>query len=106
MRMPVGRLSSRHDPGQVDAKIPQTRVVAEPPVVAHRIHGAVRLRIAGEIALAHRGRIERWKWYRRFLGHVGSSSKTSPDHRSLLYPSLVARSNVSNTNGRREAKGT
>ena len=72
MRMPVGGLPSRNDPGQVDAEIMQPRVIAEPPVVARRIRGAVRFRIAREVGFAHHGRIEGRESWICNLGHLRS----------------------------------
>jgi hypothetical protein len=56
--MPVGGLPSWNDSGQVDAKIPQAGVIAEPPIVPRLVGGPVRLWITRKIGLAHNARIK------------------------------------------------
>ena len=56
--VPERGLPARDDAEQIDAEILQSRMIAEPAVVAGLVGGAVLRRVVGEIALAQFGRIE------------------------------------------------
>src|SRR5207237_838125 len=85
---------SRDDPGQVDAEIAQAGVIAEPAIVPHRIGGAVKFGVAGEIALADDVGVERRKLEFRCFGHVGLGSQSLL---TMLAPPFIPWRSVRNT---------
>jgi hypothetical protein len=72
--MPGGGLSSRLDPRNIHPEVRQSYVVAEPPIPASLVLGAVGFRIAGRIALGQTEGVEPHGLFAHLLSSLNNRS--------------------------------